>query len=465
MYPSSNSSTSRDPNNINGNNTNDNNNNGNQQGIGLARYRSAPVSFLTTTVDSVINGQSQQQSTVGNHMSGGGGTSTRFFSPPDKTSSQLSSSVSNTGGDRTSFRLNEFATAFNGMKSTTSQTQNPSPLFRHGSSPAGFLNTLVSSTPTGVLPSHIFITNGTTCRVEDLVPFEWLWFERAEEIINRHKLDIREQSSCSSWCSVAERRGLIQSQVKERPIGKGRLCMSCGLLADRFNRCEPLGTEAVDNGLLAAGLVSSFAWSFRIFKDDPDGVLEKHGAPNFWKNFDAYSNVPDLEMDDNDVQEDEVELLCKALEEISREKQYQEKCLSMLVNSLQLCQDNNISMEGNLLDVEKVLFSKYRSIVSSVLMTTLPHQFTEVLHRYYKGRLEELSTIIAGDDEDTYKTLENIGMVVHNLKSLGFTSMTEDAYASAIFLLLKAKVYDLVGDEYHNSVLESIKNWIQAVPL
>nr|GEW52881.1 anaphase-promoting complex subunit 2 [Tanacetum cinerariifolium] len=78
-----------------------------------------------------------------------------------------------------------------------------------------------------------------------------------------------------------------------------------------------------------------------------------------------------------EVQDDEVELLCKALEEISLEKQYQEKCLSMLVNSLQLCQDNNISMEGNLLHVEKVLFSKYRLIVSSVLMTTLPHQFTD----------------------------------------------------------------------------------------
>nr|GEV01089.1 anaphase-promoting complex subunit 2 [Tanacetum cinerariifolium] len=59
------------------------------------------------------------------------------------------------------------------------------------------------------------------------------------------------------------------------------------------------------------------------------GMLEKHGAPNFWKNFDAYNNVSDLEMDDRDVQEDEVELLCKALEEISREKQYQEKCLSI----------------------------------------------------------------------------------------------------------------------------------------
>lgn len=88
--------------------------------------------------------------------------------------------------------------------------------------------------------------------------------------------------------------------------------------------------------------------------------------------------------------------------------------------------------------------------------------FIEILHRYFKGRLEELSTIMAGDYEDndeshdnnqprnmdidgTYdqkKTLENklvsnIGMVVYNLRNLGFTSMTEDAYASTIFLLLK----------------------------
>lgn len=30
-------------------------------------------------------------------------------------------------------------------------------------------------------------------------------------------------------------------------------------------------------------------------------MLEKHGVPKFWKNFDAYSNVPDLEMNDEDV--------------------------------------------------------------------------------------------------------------------------------------------------------------------
>ena len=33
--------------------------------------------------------------------------------------------------------------------------------------------------------------------------------------------------------------------------------------------------------------------------------------------------------------------------------------------------------------------------------------------------------------------VKNIGMVVRDLRSLGFTSMAEDAYASAIFLLLK----------------------------
>ncbi|KAK9060125.1 hypothetical protein SSX86_020829 [Deinandra increscens subsp. villosa] len=225
-------------------------------------------------------------------------------------------------------------------------------------------------------------------------------------------------------------------------------------------------------------------------------MLEKHCAPRFWSNFDAYNNVPDPETDDGNMHEDEVELLlCKALEGISSEKQYQEKCILMLVNSLLLCQENDTSI-GHPFDMEKIFFSKYRLIVSSVLMTTMPRQFTainmfiEILHWYFKGRLEELSTIMAGDYEDNNesqdnnqpsnmdidgaydqkKTLENklvrnIGMVVHNLRNLGFTSMTEDAYASTIFLLLKAKVYDLAGDDYRTSVLESIKGWIQAVPL
>ncbi|KAK6914012.1 Anaphase-promoting complex subunit 2, C-terminal [Dillenia turbinata] len=58
------------------------------------------------------------------------------------------------------------------------------------------------------------------------------------------------------------------------------------------------------------------------------------------------------------------------------------------------------------------------------------------------------------------KLVKNIVKVVSGLRSLGFTSITEDAYASAIFfLLLKAKVQDLAGNDYRNSILESIKEW------
>jgi hypothetical protein len=104
--------------------------------------------------------------------------------------------------------------------------------------------------------------------------------------------------------------------------------------------------------------------------------------------------------------------------------------------------------------------------------------FLEILHWYFKGRLEELSTIMAGelngdsesqekDDMDldeksklAYRTgemdidecyrqvrfsennklVKNIGKVVRDLRNLGFTSVTEDAYASVIFLLLKVSM-------------------------
>lgn len=156
--------------------------------------------------------------------------------------------------------------------------------------------------------------------------------------------------------------------------------------------------------------------------------------------------------------------------------------------------------------------------------------FLEILHWYFKERLEELSAIMDGDGieeqeddcmdldeklrykngemdvDEGYsqrkrlghdKLVKNIGKVVRDLRSIGFTSMAENAYASAIFLLLKvffmhqicltesynkvsvvsihitcnlfgnvipqAKVHDLAGDDYRTSVLESIKEWIQVI--
>ena len=76
------------------------------------------------------------------------------------------------------------------------------------------------------------------------------------------------------------------------------------------------------------------------------------------------------------IRDDEVqEVLCKALEEISMEKQYQEKCLSMLIHALQSYKESITEGRHNS-DAERVqLFSKYQFLASSILMTTLPRHF------------------------------------------------------------------------------------------
>jgi anaphase-promoting complex subunit 2 len=220
-------------------------------------------------------------------------------------------------------------------------------------------------------------------------------------------------------------------------------------------------------------------------------AFEKGGASSFWQHFDAYS-----EKKHHNYGEEIQIVLCKALEEISIEKQYHEKCLSIVVHALQSFKEQSSDDRQNS-DTERVhLFSRFQSMLSSTLMTTLPQHFPEILHWYFKERLEELSAIMDGDgieeqEDDCMdldeklrykngemdvdegcsqgkrlghdKLVKNIGKVVRDLRSIGFTSMAENAYASAIFLLLKAKVHDLAGDDYRTSVLESIKEWIQVV--
>ncbi|GLT27368.1 hypothetical protein SLA2020_023730 [Shorea laevis] len=232
-----------------------------------------------------------------------------------------------------------------------------------------------------------------------------------------------------------------------------------------------------------------------------EAVFEKNGASRFWRHFDVYNNITALGKNGCTIDGDQVQqVLCKALEEISLEKQYQEKCLLILGHAL-LSYKESVADGKHSLDKERIhLVSKYQLMVSSVLMAALPRHFPEILHWYFKARLEELSKIMDGElnEENKYvdkddmdldeksknrigemdidegycqgkftenKLVRNIGKVVLDLRNLGFTSMAEDAYASAIFLLLKAKVHNLAGDDYRNSVLDSIKGWIQAVPL
>ncbi|CAL5212962.1 unnamed protein product [Lathyrus oleraceus] len=233
-------------------------------------------------------------------------------------------------------------------------------------------------------------------------------------------------------------------------------------------------------------------------------TFERNGASRFWRHFVPYADFVDLNKnDDINIDEDEIEsVLYNALEEISLEKQYQEKCLLILVHALQSFKDQMSEEKHDFESERNYLTSKYQWIVSSVLMATLPRVFPVILHWYFKRRLEELSTIMDGeftddvsqnkdgmdldekgkicnedgemDVDECYsnrrfsensRLVKNIGKVVLDLRSLGFTSMAEDAYASAIFLLLKAKVYNVAGDDFRSSILQSIQSWIQAVPL
>ena len=58
---------------------------------------------------------------------------------------------------------------------------------------------------------------------------------------------------------------------------------------------------------------------------------------------------------------------------------------------------------------------------------------------YGVGQMEIDESSLQGRFSENNKLVKNIGKVVRYLRNLGFTSMTEDAYASAIFLLLKVK--------------------------
>ncbi|XP_039133519.1 anaphase-promoting complex subunit 2 isoform X1 [Dioscorea cayenensis subsp. rotundata] len=207
----------------------------------------------------------------------------------------------------------------------------------------------------------------------------------------------------------------------------------------------------------------------------------------FWQHFEAFHSSSTSEMPNVHIKEDWPQtVLIKALEEICLEKCYQEKCLLILVHSFQSYEENLSLETGDLNLCESNLMCRYQLMVSAVLLATLPSYFPEILRMYFKKKLEELSTVIAGvsddvcesqsemDIDDNYskkniskdhKLVKDIGKVVRDLRSLGFMSMSEDAYASAIFVLLKSQVNDLAGDEYRNPVLESIKEWIQAVPL
>ncbi|KAL9424203.1 hypothetical protein AB3S75_036143 [Citrus x aurantiifolia] len=307
------------------------------------------------------------------------------------------------------------------------------------------------------------------------------------------------EESTSMYCNLGILEKLDDESVQEIIESYNGFCATTNSLLNG-GRDIAVGKEFVTHvrSLCKHGLQSL---AHDHFLRSLEETFEKTIVSKFWRHFDVYSKVAVLEKNKPLIYDDEVhEVLCKALEEICMEIQYQEKCLFMLVHAIESPRD--CSPEGKpILDSEVHLFAKYQLMVSSVLMASLPPHFPEMLYWYFKGRLEELSTIMDGELEDENdsqdkddmdldekgkqrtgemdidqsnnhgkfseksKLVKHIGKVVHDLRTLGFTSMTENAYASAIFSLLKAKVHNLAGEDYRSSVLEPIKAWIQAVPL
>lgn len=73
-------------------------------------------------------------------------------------------------------------------------------------------------------------------------------------------------------------------------------------------------------------------------------------------------------------------VLHAALEQISSEKQYQEKCLLMLVHALEMCRESKAT-EHTYSNAERdYLLSKYQLVVSSVLMASLPRHFPGIYY-------------------------------------------------------------------------------------
>ncbi|KAJ4790565.1 Anaphase-promoting complex subunit 2 [Rhynchospora pubera] len=216
-------------------------------------------------------------------------------------------------------------------------------------------------------------------------------------------------------------------------------------------------------------------------------AFKRSAVKKFWQQFDSYFDASAIEKAKFHVQESwPEEILTKSLEQICSEKRSQENCLLLLIEALKSYEQS--SKEERNTDHSQ-LISRYQLMVSSVLLTTLPWDFPDVLRIYFKKKLEELNSMMADGDNDEldintdnfpndagYSYMDTsmyecnglvmqIGKVVSDLRSLGFTSMAEDAYSSAIFLLLKAKVNELAGDDYRVPVLWSLKKWIRAVPL
>jgi len=129
-------------------------------------------------------------------------------------------------------------------------------------------------------------------------------------------------------------------------------------------------------------------------------TFRNNAVKKFWQHFHPYCSASAVDRMKFCVKEHwPDEILSRALEDICLEKSYQEKCVFVLVHALQSYEDRTAKRKLKAVDCSSSLMPRYQLMVSSVLLTTLPLSFPEILNVYFKKKLEELNVIMAGSYE------------------------------------------------------------------
>ncbi|MCO5567286.1 hypothetical protein L7F22_020976 [Adiantum nelumboides] len=206
-------------------------------------------------------------------------------------------------------------------------------------------------------------------------------------------------------------------------------------------------------------------------------------------------------------------ILPQALQDVCNVKTSQEESICLLGHTLQACESSLDQLRRDQIAANLVtsddFIRRYQSSVTALLLTSAPKYFSEMLNLYFKARLEDFSRAArkqfviskSTDGSDQYCDLgkandenesENdddfgsvlsgwtdlditdiagstwiteVAKVVCNLQQLGFSAMTEEACACAVYSMLKDKIHSVATKRYEKPVLAPIRRWIKVIPL
>ncbi|KAI5060978.1 hypothetical protein GOP47_0023483, partial [Adiantum capillus-veneris] len=241
-------------------------------------------------------------------------------------------------------------------------------------------------------------------------------------------------------------------------------------------------------------------------------IFQDHCTTSFWKRFDGYSGFEDIDKESLQLNNWIQSILPQALQDVCYVKISQQESIDLLAHSLRACessldQSKRDQVAANLATSDDLL-RRYQTSVTALLLTSAPKYFSEILNLYFKARLEDFSRAARKqinvsemtNDSDQYWDMgkasqgnerENddlesvlsgwtdlditdmvgstwvteVAKLICNLQQLGFSAMTEEACACAVYSMLKDKIHSVATKRYEKPVLAPIRRWIKVIPL